>query len=501
MDQKSFGTVISTFEGPSTKRFSFVLNRDAEVRKGQFVQVATADGQLIGRVADIRKSNRYFGNPETVQLANRPFSEDYPTWEWECLVGDVVALGVWTGHKDESGSHLRKGDFQDSLFPPSPGTAVVEPQPEILAKLFGFDPNGVNIGQLFQHRLDVKLNMTRLFQKHLAILALSGAGKSHLVAVLIEELLARPEGPAIIVIDPHGEYTAFGRDSQYASQTAIFGMADIQIAIKSVLNRIGSLFDLTVPQLRILQKIASSFKGRFGLTDLISAVEVMDIHQTTKDVLLASLTKLTRLGLFGTQERPKIEQLAAPNRLAVIDLSGTTSMTKRQIVVDHIARRLFKARQAGIIPPFILVVEEAHQFVPEGVKRKAAICKAILQTIAREGRKFCASLCLVSQRPKRLDTTILSQCNSNFILRITNPYDLAHIEESSEGISKDVVEQISSLPVGNALVVGEAVNFPLFVRVRARRSRQSEKGKSLESVLKEWHEAKAQKAKDARAFM
>jgi DNA helicase HerA-like ATPase len=485
---ESLGTVISTFDGPSTKRFCFVINREGEVRRGQFVQVESADGQLIGRVVDIRKSNRYFGNPETVQFASRPFTEDYPTWEWECLIGDVQVLGVWTG-----------SGFQDSLFPASPGSSVVEPKPEILTKFFGFDSNGLNIGKLVQHNLDVKLNITRLFQKHLAILALSGAGKSHLVSVLIEELLKKPQSPFIVVIDPHGEYAAFGRDPNFAGHTAVFGISDIRIPLKSALSRLGSLFELTVPQIRILQKAASSFKNKFSISDIMSAVEVMEINQSTKDVLLGNLAKLAKLNIFGIQESPKIEHLNS--RLVVIDLSGTISQIKRQLIVDYIARRLFRARQAGTIPPFLLIIEEAHQFVPEGVKRKAAICKAILQTIAREGRKFCASLCLVSQRPKRLDTTILSQCNSNFILRITNPYDLAHIEESSEGISKDVVEQISSLPVGNALIVGEAINFPLFVRIRQRYSKPSEKGKALEAVLKEWHEAKAQKVKDTKAFM
>ncbi|RLB74947.1 MAG: hypothetical protein DRH24_20420 [Deltaproteobacteria bacterium] len=50
---KTIGTVISTFEGPSTSQFSFVIKEDSgttPVQKGQFIQVKTEQGILIGRV-------------------------------------------------------------------------------------------------------------------------------------------------------------------------------------------------------------------------------------------------------------------------------------------------------------------------------------------------------------------------------------------------------------------------------------------------------------------
>ena len=108
--------------------------------------------------------------------------------------------------------------------------------------------------------------------------------------------------------------------------------------------------------------------------------------------------------------------------------------------------------------------------------------KSIIQKIAREGRKFHASLCLISQRPIQLSTTALSQCNTHIILRVTNPYDLEHIGKSSEGLTRDVMDTISSLRVGEALIVGEAVNYPLFVRVRPRQSRPSEHSIDMEAA-------------------
>ena len=78
-------------------------------------------------------------------------------------------------------------------------------------------------------------------------------------------------------------------------------------------------------------------------------------------------------------------------------------------------------------------------------------------------------MCLISQRPVNLSTTALSQCNTHIILRVTNPNDLDHIQMSSEGIDARVAKSITSLKVGEAILVGEAVNSPVFVeRTRAQ---------------------------------
>jgi hypothetical protein len=64
---QEIGTVISTLEGPSTRKFSFVINKDSVVRRGQFVQLRNHDGNLIGRVSDVFKANKYFMRPESVK--------------------------------------------------------------------------------------------------------------------------------------------------------------------------------------------------------------------------------------------------------------------------------------------------------------------------------------------------------------------------------------------------------------------------------------------------
>jgi len=491
------GTVISTFEGPNTRKFSFVIKKGPQVRRGQFVSVKVEGSTLIARVADIRKTNRYFMNPESVKSIEsvQSMAGSFPTWEWEYLVADCEAIGVFDGN-----------GFADSNFPPSPGDSIVEPDPKILEKFFGFDRAGIFMGRLKHHDIEVRLNPTRLLQKHLALLSISGGGKSYSTAVLIEELLDREikNGTlAVIVLDTHGEYTSFANDKTYAAITRVFPISEFRIGMPNLSPyRIAEWTSLSGPQERSLSKILNSLgRKSYSISDVISAVENSDTAASTKDVLITVLEELRRTGLFGVADYPPLEEMAQLGRLCIMDLSETVSSKKRQLAVAYTAGKLFEARRNGIIPPFLLVIEEAHQYAPEKARREHAIAKNIISTIAREGRKFGACLCLISQRPVQLSATVLSQCNTNIIMRVRNPYDLDHIGESSEGISRDVLDQISSLGVGTGLIVGEATNFPLFVKIRDRRSRQPDNAMPLEKLSIKWHEGFKKKSEDAKAFM
>ncbi|MFH1977724.1 MAG: ATP-binding protein [Candidatus Aenigmatarchaeota archaeon] len=496
----SYGTVISTPEGPSTRKFSFVINKGQIVRRGQFIQLRIPDGELIGRVSDVFKTNRYFTMPESVkeyESSGNNLGEMFPTEEWEYLVAEATALGVFKNNM-----------FADSSIPPSPGVKVETPDENILSRFFGLKDQGLYLGKMPHHEIDIKLDLTKFLQKHLAVLALSGAGKSYLMGVIIEELLKRdPEkgNLAVVVIDPHGEYKSFAEDGNFINKSRVFSSSDIKLGLSEIspYSFRGFIPDLAPAQERELVRIVSELKDKnntFNMTDLMDSIE-KNCKPVIKDLLLSHLDRLKRLKIFDSIDDPSVNSLAVQGELSVVDLSDTTNMKKKQIIVSRIAKKLFDARRAGKIPPFVLIIEEAHQFAPEKMKREEALSRGILTTIAREGRKFGASLCLISQRPKQLSTTALSQCNTQIILRITNPYDLKHIEESSEGITRDVLDRISSLKVGTGLIVGEAVNFPMFINVRKRESKESEKSKNLETSAIEFYKTNKQKQQDAKEFL
>jgi hypothetical protein len=175
--------------------------------------------------------------------------------------------------------------------------------------------------------------------------------------------------------------------------------------------------------------------------------------------------------------------MVKPGKITLIDLSDFISLKKKQIIVSYLAANLLFLRRRNDIPPFLLVLEEAHQFCPEG-RHELALPRSRIETIAREGRKFHALLCLISQRPVKLSTTVLSQCSNQAILRCTNPYDLDHIGRSSEGIDRSSLDAITTLEVGEALFVGETVSVPTFVKIRKRYVEPSGITKTLSEAVK-----------------
>jgi DNA helicase HerA-like ATPase len=501
------GTVISTADGPTTTAFSFVLKSNS-VRKNQFVKVETEDGTLIGSVSDITRANRYFERAESVAEYERNgnrVAESFPTTDWEYTVANCRALGVYT----------KDGQLVRSVFPPAPGSSVLPVEEAMLKEFLGFDDGGLELGRLAAHGVPVKLNLNRLLQKHVAILAMSGAGKSYLASVLIEELLSREKGsgrPAVIVVDLHGEYVGFAdRSGGFADKTMIVDGRKIRVGLPSVSP---SLFWEFLPGAsevgkrevaRKLEELHREYKEKrepYGLDELISAIEADPaIKDNIKGALLGQLYALKGMRIISKATYPTVKELARPGRLAVLDLSGIDDMPRKQLIVAFFGKRLFKARKKEKIPPFLLMVEESHNFAREKASGKEFFAKPVIELIAREGRKFGASLCLISQRPVQLSTTALSQCNTHIILRVTNPYDIKHIGESCEGIDSGMERSITTLRVGEAMVVGEATNFPIFMKVRQRRSVKSARGESIEFIARRFEELEESRKKDVEAFL
>ncbi len=497
------GVIIATEESPSTSEFSFVV-KDKGVRKGQYVQVPHGGGLLFGFISEIVKSNRYFERAESVAEFERGsgVSSQFPSDSWEYMVGVVKILGVFSKR------------FERAFTPPSPGAEVSTAQPEVLKAFLGFEDGGLALGAIEHHDVPASISMTRLLQKHFAILAMSGAGKSHLASVLLEELLERKKEAgrvAVIVVDIHGEYAGFVHDPRYGPSSKAIDGNEITIPLRKISPEtiMEWLPQLSSPQREVLRHSLEWLREErkdadgYSFKELLDAVERMDVAKDeVKRALKRSLSELKRYRFLSRKsENPRLIRDVAPGRLLILDFSPIDSLRKKQILVAMLSRRLFSLRKKGKIPPFLLLIEEAHNFAREKAEESEAVSRGIIETIAREGRKFGASLCLISQRPVNLSTTALSQCNTHIILRVTNPNDLEHIQMSSEGIDARAAKSITSLKVGEAIVVGEAVNYPVFISVRDRKSLKREKGAPLHQQAVEFEERQAKKEKNAEAFI
>jgi len=499
------GTVIALDGSPSTYKFAFVVDPGSKVRKGEYIEAESEQGVVFGYINEITRANRYFERAESVSEYEKMggMKKNFPVDSWDYMVGEVRVLGAFTD-----------GMFLRAFIPPKPGSKVKPAREELLKKFLGFTEDGLLLGNLQHHELKAIIDMTKLLQKHLAILAMSGSGKSHLASVMLEEILEREKEKgriAVVVVDIHGEYLGFQSDDKYSKSVKIVNGSEFKYPLRKISPEMMEewLPNLSPPQRDLLRSSVISLrkkKGRgegYTLKELVQEMEESEVAgDNVKRTLKRGLRELSRYKFISkSKEIPRLTEDVSPGDMLIFDCSDITSLRKKQIMVSLLGRKLFNLRKRKKIPPFLLLLEEAHNFAPERAESYAAVSRSVIETIAREGRKFGASLCLISQRPVNLSTTALSQCNTHIILRITNPNDLDHIQMSSEGIDSRVAKSITSLKIGEGIVVGEAVNYPVFVNIRDRKSTKREKGAPLHLQAKEFEENQKKKNEQVEAFL
>jgi DNA helicase HerA-like ATPase len=216
------------------------------------------------------------------------------------------------------------------------------------------------------------------------------------------------------------------------------------------------------------------------------------------------IERLARVDVWGYDDVPMAD-LLRPMNLSIIDLAGVDNWIA-EFVVDKVLREAWgKATGEGLPHPVFFVLEEAHNFVPggQGAKSQAA---NIIKRISSEGRKFGLFLILITQRPYRIHQDTLSQCNSQIIMRLTNPQDQQAVRTSSESISEGLLGDLPGLNVGEAVVLGPVVRVPVMVRIGERISREGGNDidvvKALETARSEAitnrREREAKEAKSSR---
>lgn len=166
---------------------------------------------------------------------------------------------------------------------------------------------------------------------------------------------------------------------------------------------------------------------------------------------------------------------ASNGSVTVIDLSLVPAEVAH-VITAVIARMTLEALQryrklnAGKTLPTVLVMEEAHTFIrryPDDAENQssAAICCQVFEKIAREGRKFGLGLVLSSQRPSELSQTVLSQCNSYLLHRISNDRDQELVHKLVPDNLRGLLRDLPSLPSRHAILLGWASELPVLVQM------------------------------------
>ena len=163
--------------------------------------------------------------------------------------------------------------------------------------------------------------------------------------------------------------------------------------------------------------------------------------------------------------------------ISSLDDASSEVVTKvlAKMLLDYVKHKEHKADM-----PINFIIEEAHRFVKED-SYYGAVGYNIFERIAKEGRKYGFLLGISSQRPSELSKTVVSQCGNFIIHRVQNPDDLKYISRMVPYINSNMIERLTYLQTGNALVFGTAINIPTLTRFdQARPATDSENAKITE---------------------
>jgi DNA helicase HerA-like ATPase len=519
------GTVVGE---ASTGSYSFIL-RSLEGKLGDIVAtkvevpVSSAGGRAVatvwGRITSIERFNPFFPAEAAQELANENIRliDTVLSGSRDHLEARVLVLGVTLG--DQSAA-----DLSPLTYPVKPSAEVLYPPAEAVRRLLTGDdgkPSAsakLHVGSLIaRDDVGVHLGAKDIVSRHLAILAMTGGGKTVAARRIIRELmdLSYP----LVVFDPHGDYLGLYEKRGLFKANHIRVLYPVIRVRQDNLDVVSDLIDKMGKQLTDAQQqfylyllnsaqvkdgeTAASFiskmidhaenvamkKRRKGKEGSELADELSDTRPATINAVKRSLQfvrsnleqmeannqRLRSLKRFEGYEFAEMpdpwdapDEIVAPGLVSILYLAGYDHLNQSAIV-SMVLEALFAHRSTlqDLIPPFQAVVEEAHNFIPsrqEGIGETPSL--ATIRKVITEGRKFGTGLILISQRPSRLDETTLAQCNSFLVLRLVNPKDKSFVRSVMENLSESDANILQAFGRGQGIVSGQAVPFPLLVKVK-----------------------------------
>jgi len=338
-----------------------------------------------------------------------------------------------------------------------------------------------------------------LFGKHFSIVGTTGSGKSCGVATILNAVIARNPNAHVMLLDPHNEYiSGFGERAAVLSpvdglylpywlfnfeelveviigpdhngeQVKILGEAVLAAKqsyfAKAGLERFGTVDTPAPYRMSDALRFLDTAMGSLNRPDSVAA------YQAVKGRILA-LQSDARYGfVFGARLtlRDELSDILARlfripvngKPVTILDLSGVPSEVLN-VVVSVLCRLAFDFALWSETPtPITIICEEAHRYAPRDKELGFEAAKRALFRIAKEGRKYGASLCVVSQRPSDLAPGLLSECNTIFAFRMTSQEDQDIVRSALPEASHGLMNFLPALRNGEAIAVGEGVTMPM----------------------------------------
>jgi len=513
----AIGTIVGD---ASTAEFTFIL-RSFKSRVGDIVAVpmevpnedySGKHGIIAwGRITAIERYNPFFPYEAAQELASEsiPLIDTVLSTSRDQLQSKVLVLGF------TSADARRFLDLYPLTYPIPPAAEVRYPPVDAIRNLLTGGLEGqtpLRIGTLIA-RQDVQVDMSaeRVVSRHLAVLAMTGGGKTVAVRRILRELIEI--GYPLVIFDPHGDYLGLWEKRSVFPKTTIklfyphITMTDenrrivetliakmtqgLTEAQQELMTWLLTEVDPKAgePVLEYIKKlvvVAGAIASKRERKDRSGAEVEVKVGAATARAVRRSLQivqdRLERMEISNNRLRAVLkglefeplpdpggrpEGIVSPWQVSILYLGGYDHLTQSTIV-SVLMEALFaqRAELSDRIAPFLTVVEEAHNFVPsgrEGTEDTPSL--TTLRKVITEGRKFGAGLVLITQRPSRVDETILAQCNSFLIMRLVNPRDQAYVRSVMENLPESDARMLPGFGPGQGIVSGQAVRFPLLVKV------------------------------------
>ncbi|MGL4746565.1 MAG: ATP-binding protein [Shewanella sp.] len=306
------------------------------------------------------------------------------------------------------------------------------------------------------------------------------------ITTLDEKLLEKPFGNLINTID---EYLSTRIGQQWPAKPDVSETDRLIDALNNTYAALGGDAQELLPK---SEDTPIPFKG----DDFVAYLEALAKETGTEQFVEFLLTRIrTMLGdtRINSVTNDSEEPISLANWLdtflgedergsiTVIDLSLVPNEIIH-LVTAVISRVTFEALQRyrrinGKPLPTVMVAEEAHTFIKrykedsEGQSVSDVCCK-VFEKIAREGRKFGLGLVISSQRPSELSPTVLSQCNTFLLHRISNDRDQEQVHKLVPDNMKGLLRELPSLPSRHAILLGWASELPVLVRMKELTEKQ-----------------------------
>jgi len=397
---------------------------------------------------------------------------------------------------------------------PSLGASAHRIRADDLRAVYTFrGQRGVEIGRLSQNEdIPAEIDVGELIRRHFSVLGSTGVGKTTSVSLLLKKSLAVRPKLRIIIFDPHNEYAAhFPGLAQIVDSDSLelpFWMFKFDELADVVFSNRQPHPDERDALYEVVRIARAKYQAELGSLAGASAVRRQPISEgssVTSDAptpyriidVVAIIEEW--LGMLD-QRFPRSDLRALRHRLEGLNRDPRYRfMFGRLVVEDDLAKvisRLFRIPTRGLPVTIVrlaglpnevtnsvvsvlarlafeiafwcsgtyeinVLCEEAHRYISSSSGQAFGPARLAIGRIAKEGRKYGASLGVVTQRPSELDPTVLSQCSTMFAMRLANELDKAIIRAAAGVSASSTIAFLSSIADREAIAFGEAIATPM----------------------------------------